>query len=68
MPPSIKRNQVFAELVKQVSADPGLIASLERSFIPEERGHFTAALQELLPEEHRASVKDVWTSFLTYCK
>ena len=68
MPPSIRYKEEIALLPGKVAGDPQLLSCLEHTFIQEERIRFTAALQDLLPQDCQLVVKDVWSSFLTYCK
>ena len=60
--------KVFGQLAVAVAWDPGLLEQLWHSFTPEWRDRFTGGLQALLPDDHQALVKDVWTEFMTYCK
>ena len=66
--PTFDRMKVFGQLAVAVAQDPGLLEQLRHSFTPEWRDRFTGALQALLPDDHQALVKDVWTGFMTYCK
>jgi len=57
-----------SQLTIAVAQDKNLFQDLEQSYIAEKRAHFTAALQDLLPQESHVVVKDVWSGFATYCK
>lgn len=61
------RNRMFADLANQVAANPMLIHYLEYSYIDEKRDQLTAVLCNLLPDDYKTIVKDVWRDFNTYC-
>ena len=65
---SAARDAVFSQLAIAVAQDKNLLQDLEQSYIAEKRVHFTAALQDLLPQESHVVIKDVWSGFATYCK
>ena len=67
-PSSFNPVQVFGDLAIRVAGDPELLDLLEHSFIPKKRDLFTACLQDLLPQECRARVKDVYSGLSAHCK
>ena len=62
------RDQALHQLVLEVARKPKLVEKLKGSFIPKERDALITALQELLPQESRRLIKDVWSGLLTYCR
>ena len=65
---SAARDAAFSQLAIAVAQDKNLLQDLKQSYIDEKRVCFTAALQDLLPQESHVLVKDVWSGFATYCK
>ena len=65
---SIDHMVVFSKLAEKVAENPQLLEQLEYSFIPEERAHLVSALQDLLPQESHAIIKDVFSGLLTHCR
>ena len=79
MPPSLppspsksfkpsKSQVILGNLVTKVAAMPVLVNLLEHSYTSKARDQLAAALNNLLSEQSKLIIKDVYSDFFTYCR